>query len=198
MPKWHHKNKKGRKCLLKLTKNKRTNKIILSVQKLFVLLQTEINRGTVLLDVQNLVMTFRASQPVDFFFLCLYRCDTVLYLLARTFDSHHHLYLTNTHQFATHLLHLGEDFLVFDPTLGRFGLAEFDGIAQDGVELQHSQRGSVGFGSVTHGFGDGEVADVDVVFLFKSSLPIGRAPQTSGCRRACRDFPPSSGDTPAR
>ena len=86
MPKWHHKNKKERKCLLKLTKNERTNKIILSVQKMFVLLQTEINRGTVLLDVQNLVMTFRASQPVDFFFLCLYRCDTVLYLLARTFS----------------------------------------------------------------------------------------------------------------
>ena len=140
-----HRNLEGKKvkrrgkgkgeCLLKLTKNERTNKIILSVQKLFVLLQTEINRGTVLLDVQNLVMTFRASQPVDFFFLCLYRCDTVLYLLARTLDSHHHFHFSDAYQLAPHLLHLGEDFLVFDPTLGRFGLTKLDGIAQDGVEL---------------------------------------------------------------
>ena len=38
------------------------------IREFYVNLQAEINRGTVLLDVQNLVMTFRASQPVDFFF----------------------------------------------------------------------------------------------------------------------------------
>ena len=45
-------------------------------------------------DVQNLVMTFRASQPVDFFFLCLYRCYASVHLRytfemtsSRTFSS---------------------------------------------------------------------------------------------------------------
>ena len=39
------------------------------------------------LDVHNLAMTFRASQPVDFFFLCSNGRNTILYLLARPFDS---------------------------------------------------------------------------------------------------------------
>ena len=58
-----------------------------------VLLQAEII-GEQSVDVQNLVMTFRASQPVDFFFLCLYRCYASVHLRytfemtsSRTFSS---------------------------------------------------------------------------------------------------------------
>ena len=108
-------------------------------------------------------MTFRASQPVDFFFLCRNGCNTVLYLLARPLDSYHHLDRPDAHQLAVHLLHLGEDFLVFHSLLGRFRLTKLDRITQNCVELQHCQSGSVGLGGVTHGLGDGEVADIDVV-----------------------------------
>ena len=49
-------------------------------------------------DVQNLVMTFRASQPVDFFlFLCLYRCYAILHLLACPLYAYHHFYKTYTY-----------------------------------------------------------------------------------------------------
>ena len=37
-------------------------------------------------------MTFRESQPVDFFFLCLYRSDAILHLLACTLHAYHHFY----------------------------------------------------------------------------------------------------------
>ena len=33
-------------------------------------------------DIHNLAMTFLASQPVDFFFLCFYGCNAILYFLS--------------------------------------------------------------------------------------------------------------------
>ena len=47
-------------------------------------------------DVHNLAMTFRESQPVGFFFLCPYRSNTILYLLAITFNAYGHFHGSDT------------------------------------------------------------------------------------------------------
>lgn len=106
--------------IIGLTKN------ILPVQKKFVLLQSEINRGIVQFRRPQFGDDLPSEPACDFFFLCSNGCNTVLYLLARPLDSHHHFDRSDAHQLTMHLLHLGEDFQIFHSFLWGFRLSEGD------------------------------------------------------------------------
>ena len=78
-------------------------------------------------------MTFRASQPVDFFFLYLYRCYAILHLLACPLYAYHHFHKTNAYQLVVHLQHIGKYLLIGNSFLRRLGLAVNHRTPKDGV-----------------------------------------------------------------
>ena len=93
-----------------------------------VILQAEINRGTVRWRPQ--FGDDLSSEPTcRFLFLCLYCSNAILNLLSCAFHTNHHFYKANAYQFIVHFQHIGKYLLIGDPFLRRFGLSIYHGIS---------------------------------------------------------------------
>ena len=92
------------------------------VSEKVVLLQAEINRGTV--RRRPKFGDDLSSEPAcRFLFLCLYRRYAILHLLARPLYAYHHFHKTNAYQLVVHLQHIGKYLLIGDSFLRRLRLS---------------------------------------------------------------------------
>ena len=92
------------------------------VSEKVVILQAEINRGTV--RRRPKFGDDLSSEPAcRFLFLCFYRCYAILHLFARPLYAYHHFHKANAYQLVVHLQHIGKYLLIGDPFLRRLGLS---------------------------------------------------------------------------